>query len=71
MFVVPHILVICSLIHVQLDVRCILYLFRRYLYMFRVQRVPETCRPNDGRNKVYSVHLLEPELNLYLECNFK
>jgi hypothetical protein len=27
---------------------------------------PETCRANDERNKEYSVHLVGPELNIYV-----
>jgi hypothetical protein len=31
-----------------------------------VQIAPETCRANDERNKEYSVHLVGPELNIYI-----
>jgi hypothetical protein len=31
-----------------------------------VQIALETCRDNDERNKEYSVHLVGPELNIYI-----
>jgi hypothetical protein len=35
-----------------------------------VQITPETCRANDERNKEYSVHLVGPELNIYISSTF-
>jgi hypothetical protein len=31
-----------------------------------VQTAPETCGANNERNKKYSVHLVGPELNIYI-----
>jgi hypothetical protein len=36
-----------------------------------VQIAPETCRPNDERNKEYSVHLVGLELNIYVTNIFE